>query len=234
MIIAETLKITLEDLGYEVVDIYMSGVETLKKFRPGMADILIMDIHLADKTSGIDTAIEIKKISDIPVIFITNNKDEYLRKKAIYETNAVHYLVKPFTRKDISIAIDFALKAVKADEFNPVKTSIADQKQGAEIFLKNGLGFKKIRVADILFLKADGSYCEFVFKDRSQVFSENLSYFEEKLSFAKELVRVHRSYIINTDYIERIHENRVWITGIEIPISKAYKAEITEKFRFIQ
>ena len=110
LVIAEGLKITLEGLGYEVPAIFTSGTETLKNYTPGMADIVFMDIHLADKTSGIDTAMELKKISDIPVIYLTNNRDEYLRKKAIYETNAVNYLNKPYSKADICIAIDFALK----------------------------------------------------------------------------------------------------------------------------
>src|SRR5580704_9544927 len=98
LVIAEGLKIMLESLGYEVAAIFTSGTETLKSFKPGMADILFMDIHLADKTSGIDTAMEIRKIHDIPVIYLTKNQDEYLRKKAIHETNAVHYLTKPFSK----------------------------------------------------------------------------------------------------------------------------------------
>lgn len=236
LVIAESLRIMLEGLGYEVTDIFTSGTETLKNFKPGMADILIMDIHLADKTNGIDTAIEIRKISDVPVIFLTNNNDDYLRKKAIHETNAVHYLTKPFNKINISTAIDFALKSLKTYEFAGVLPNESAYLLHDSIFLKNGLGHKKIMICDIVVLKAEGSYCSFTFKDnkiKEQVFSENLSYFEEKLAFAKEMVRIHRSYIVNIHFIERIHENRIWVEGVELPIGRTYKNELLEKFRFI-
>jgi DNA-binding LytR/AlgR family response regulator len=236
LIIAEGLKIMLEGMGYEITGIFTSGAETLKNFKQGLADILFMDIHLAGNSSGIDTAMELRKTSAIPVIYLTKNQDEYLRKKAIYETNAAHYLTKPFSKADISIAIDFALKMLKTHEFAGMKPNENAYLVNDSIFLKNGLGYKKIMIADIMYLKADGSYCEFNFKEgkeKTQVFSENLSYFEEKLAFARELVRIHRSYIVNINFIERVHENRAWVKGLEIPIGRTYKSELVEKFRFI-
>jgi len=234
LVIAEGLKILFEGLGYEVVAIFTSGAAVLKDFRQGMADILFMDIHLGNSTDGINTAIELRKISEIPIIYLTQNQDEYLRRKAIYETNAVHYLTKPFSKADICTAIDFALKSLKVFEFAASKPADNAYFLKDGIFLKNGLGYKKIMIADIMFLEADGSYCKFTFKDnKTQMFSENLSYFGEKLDFAKELVRIHRSFIANINYIERVHENRVWVAGTELPIGRTYRNELVEKFRFI-
>jgi DNA-binding LytR/AlgR family response regulator len=233
LVVAESLKIILEGLGYEVTGMFSSGTELLRNYRPYMADMVFMDIHLADKTSGIETAIALQKTSSVPVIYITNSNDEYLRKKAIYETNAVHYLTKPFSRADISIAIDFALKVLKTYKFESIKPGEDAYLVNNSIFLKNGLGFRRIMISDIMYLKANGSYCDFTFRDKSHLFSENLSYFEEKLSFADELVRIHRSYIVNTNFIQRVHENRVWIADAEIPIGRTYRNVLTEKFRFI-
>ena len=234
LIIAEGLRIMLGGLGYEVTGTFTSGVETLKNFKQSLADIIFMDIHLADNTSGIDTAKELAKITPAPVIYITKSQDEYLRKKAIHETNAVHYITKPFSKADISTAIDFALKQLKTYAFAGLQTNEEAYLLKDSIFLKNGLGFKKIMIADIMLLEADGSYCKFTFKDnRNQVFSENLSYFGEKLAFAKQLVRIHRSYIVNINFIERVHENRLWVAGQEMPIGRTYRNELVEKFRFV-
>jgi DNA-binding LytR/AlgR family response regulator len=248
LIIAESLKITLEGMGYEVAAIFTSGKETLENFKPGFADIIIMDIQLADNTNGIETSIEIRKISTAPIIYITDNKDEYLRKKAIYETNTVQYLTKPFTRLDISIAIDLAIKAIKGHNLMLEKANNSSYLINECIFVKDVQGFKKILISDIIFLKAEGSYCNLYFRvtnntsdkkndtktrDDSIMFSENLSFLEEKLFFAKELVRIHRSYIVNINGVKKIHENRLWIEDIEIPIGKTYKNEIRNRFRFI-
>jgi DNA-binding LytR/AlgR family response regulator len=178
--------------------------------------------------------IALTKISKIPVIYLTQNEDNFLRKKAILETNAVHYITKPFNKNDICTAIDFALKQLKTYEFTTLLPEENAYLLKEGIFLKNGFGFKKIMIADIMFLKADGSYCLFAFKDnKTQVFSENLSYFGEKLAFAKDLVRIHRSYIVNINFIERIHENRIWVGGLELSIGGTYRNDLADKFRFV-
>lgn len=232
LIIAESLKIMLESMGYEVVAMYTSGRETLENFSPGFADIILMDIQLKGKLDGVDTSIEIRKMSTAPVIFITQVTDERTRKKAINETNAVYYINKPFTKLDISTAIDLAIKSIKKEKLT-AKSNENSYLLKDCIFVKNGFGFKKVMIADILFLRADGSYCDLVFKENTVAFSENLSMMEKKLSFAKELVRVHRSYIVNIHSIQRIHENRLWVTDIEIPIGKTYKSLLDTMVRFI-
>lgn len=247
LIIAESLKVMLEGMGYEVPAIFTSGKKTLDVFMPGFADIIIMDIHLAGNTNGIDTSIEIRKISTAPIIYITDSKDEYLRKKAIYETNTVQFLTKPFTRLDISIAIDLAIKAIKGQNLISEQANSSSYLINEFIFVRDVQGFKKILISDIIFVKAEGSYCNLFYKinsahgekkkdakrDDSILFSENLSFLEEKLSFAKQLVRVHRSYLININSVNKIHENRLWVEDNEIPIGKTYKNEIRDRFRFI-
>jgi DNA-binding LytR/AlgR family response regulator len=234
LIIAEGLKIMLQKLNYEVVAIFTSGAETIKNFGPGFADLIFMDIYLADEINGIDTAIQIGKNYNIPIIYLTENKDEHLRKKAIYEINTANYITKPFNKEDVVNAIDFALKLLANNKDQRLKNIDNGNLMNDSIFLKNGLGYKKVPISDIAFLKADGSYCVFTFNNlKTYVFSENLSYYGEKLSFAKELVRIHRSYIVNINFIERIHENRVWVAGNEMPIGPTYKTHLLEKFRFV-
>ncbi|MDO3642103.1 MAG: LytR/AlgR family response regulator transcription factor [Mucilaginibacter sp.] len=234
IIIAEQLRMMLEGLGYEVPGMFSSGLDAVRNFTPGYADIVIMDIELADNTNGIDTAIELKKISDPPIIFITNNTDERIRKKAIYETNAIHYVTKPFTRTDISIAIDLTLKLAGEKE-----TALKKENEqpsylmNDSIFIKEGAGFKKIMTSDIRFLQADGSYCYLHVRDGKIMFTENLSFLEGKLAFAKNLVRVHRSYIVNINYITKIQDSRLWIDDEEIPVGVTYKKDLDNLLRFI-
>ncbi len=242
LIIAESLKVMLIDMGYDVPAIFTSGKATLENFNPELADIILMDIQLSGGINGVDTSIEIRKISTAPIIFITDNQDEYLRKKAIYETNSVQYLTKPFSRLDISIAIDLAIKTIKRHELALRKINNSSFLINECIFVKDNQGYRKIMTSDILFLKADGSYCKLIYQNsgrkdidqqESILFSENLSFLEEKLSFAKGLVRIHRSFIVNINEVKKIHENRLWILQHEIPIGKTYKNEIRDRFRFI-
>jgi len=233
MLIAEGLRIMLENLGYEVAAMFTSGPEVIKNFRPGIADIVIMDIELANNSNGIDTAIELKKISNPPIIFITNNMDERIRKRAIYQTNAVHYVTKPFTKLDISIAIDLALKHAGDKEIASKKENEFSYLMSDSIFVKDAGSFKKVMINDIRYLKADGSYCILNYSKGNVVFCENLSFLEGKLSFAKNLLRVHRSYIVNINYITKIQDNRLWIDEEEIPVGVTYKKDLGELLRFI-
>ncbi len=239
LIIAEALKHMLENMGYEVPAIFISGRATLENFKPGFADIIIMDIHLADGTNGVDTSIELRKVSTVPIIYITDNKDAHLQKKAIYETNAVQYITKPFTSLDVAGAIHLAIKAIKTQELTLNTTNDKSHLIDEYIFVKEAIGYKKVMVSDILFLKADGSYCNLLFKGNKKnevtdiLFSENLSFLETKLAFAKNLIRVHRSYIININAVRKIQDNRLWIEENEIPIGKTYKEEVRQRFRFV-
>jgi DNA-binding LytR/AlgR family response regulator len=233
ILIAESLRIMLENLGYEVPAIFNSGSEAIKNFTPGFADIVIMDIELANNTNGIDAAIELKKISDPPIIFITNNTDERIRKKAIYKTSALQYVTKPFTKLDISIAIDLTLKLAGDKDIASKKANELSYLINDSIFIKGEGSFKKIMIDDIRFLKADGSYCTFYLKKDNIMFTENLSFLEGKLSFAKNLVRVHRSYLVNINYITKIQDHRLWIEDEEVPIGATYKKDLGDLLRFI-
>lgn len=233
MMISASLKSMLESLGYEVPAIFRSGNDLLANFREDMADMIMMDINLADNTNGVDTSRALAKISRIPIIYITQNQEESIRKAAIFETNAAHYLYKPFTKNSICSAIDLTLKVLKKEEGTEKKTNEVSYLLKDAIFVKNNFSFNKIKLADILFVKADGSYCDLQCSDRMFTFSENLSILESKLEHADELIRVHRSYIVNVNHIDKIQENRLWIGEFEIPVGKTYRNTIFEKFKFI-
>lgn len=233
-LIAESLKMMLERLNYIVPAVFHSGTDLLREFKEGIADMILMDINLADDTNGIDTSRTLAQYSSIPIIYITQNREEKIRKQAIYETNAIYYLNKPFNLVDVCNAIDLTLKFLNRGVM--VQRDVAAGPSyllDDAIFIKEDFSYKKIRLADILYLKAEGSYCQIQCREKSYLFSENLSYFEERLDFAKDLIRIHRSYIINVKYLERIKESSVCLDIHEIPIGKTYKRQLLEKFRFI-
>lgn len=237
LIVGESLKIMLEQMGYLVPAIFTNGKEVLDNFTPGFADIVIMDIHLKGKLNGVDTALGLREVSTAPIIYVTDNTDDALRRKAIAETNTVQYLTKPFTKAQIVTAIDLALKDIRRHELlNQAGQSsyLTDD----FIFVRDNQLFRKLSIPDILLLKAEGSYCKLVYKaekntTREILFSDNLSFLEEKLKFAKCLYRVHRSFIINIAHLKKAQENRLWIDDIEVPVGKTYKNDIRLKLRFI-
>lgn len=231
LLIALQLKSMLESLGYSVPACYRSGTEFLSAYREGDADVILMDINLADKTNGVETSMQLAALSSVPVVYITENTDEALRRKAIAETNVRYYLKKPFSAGDVCTALDITLKNLDRGTSLLAKPGAPGYLLDDHIFLKDSYAFKKIRIDDILFLKASSSYCYFHCLSGIFMFSENLSHFQEKLNFAKQLVRVHRSYIVNVNRIEKLNEGTIWIGEEEIRIGKTYRSDLLKRFR---
>lgn len=95
----------LERLGFETEGELVYGktaIEAAKNLNP---DLIIMDISLEGEIDGIDAMLEIRKFSDVPVIYITGNSDPYHVERA-QETNYLDYLTKPIEFDDLKLSID--------------------------------------------------------------------------------------------------------------------------------
>ncbi|PWK65768.1 LytTR family two component transcriptional regulator [Mucilaginibacter oryzae] len=236
--VAETIRTILEETGYFVAGVFSSGEEMLDNFHPKLADIIIMDIHLKGNMNGVETSLAVRKISPTPIIYVTDNNAQALRKKAIFETNTVQYLTKPFTAIDLDVAIDLALKTLRKDAEEKTLTNESPYLADDCIFIKEGESFSKLHIDKIVMLQADGAYCKLFYKNNKNItekilFSENMSVLEDKLQFAKNLYRIHRSYIINVSYLSKIQENRLWIEDEELPIGKTYRHDFKNRIRFM-
>lgn len=94
----------LERLGFETEGELVYGktaIELAKNIDP---DLVIMDISLEGNIDGIEAMLEIRKFSDVPVIYITGNSDPYHVQRA-KETNYLDYLTKPIEFDDLKQSI---------------------------------------------------------------------------------------------------------------------------------
>lgn len=95
----------LERLGFNTEGELVYGktaIEAAKNLDP---DLIIMDISLEGEIDGIDAMLEIRKFSDVPVIYITGNSDPYHVERA-RETNYLDYLTKPIEFDDLKQSIE--------------------------------------------------------------------------------------------------------------------------------
>ena len=107
-IIAEDLKETLKDIGFENCLIENSAEQALEIVKKQKPDLIIIDIKLTGKMDGIELAKKINKIEDIPVIYFTAYSEEKVIKKAM-GTKPVAYLIKPVIVKELLDIINSAL-----------------------------------------------------------------------------------------------------------------------------
>ncbi len=107
-IVAEDIKRSLINMGYEVTGISSSGalaVDTALSDRP---DIILMDIKLKGEMDGFATAGEIRSKVDIPIVYLTAYSDNATVEKA-RETSPYGYLLKPFEGRELHTTIQMAL-----------------------------------------------------------------------------------------------------------------------------
>lgn len=101
-IVAIDIKSTLENEGFEIIGMAISGEEAIEKALELKPDLILMDIFLRGSLNGIEASKKIKETINIPIIYLTAYEDKATIDKA-KETNPVEYLVKPF-EEDILIA----------------------------------------------------------------------------------------------------------------------------------
>ena len=113
-ITALDLKFTLEELGYNVIDITDNGQDAINIAAETSPDLTIMDINLKGEMNGIEAA---KKLSELnlPVIFLTAYTDNDTFNKIINDLSVYGFISKPFNKKTIGMSIDFAIKRAKID-----------------------------------------------------------------------------------------------------------------------
>lgn len=97
----------VKELGHNITNIVSKGENAILACRANKPDVILMDIHLAGKKDGIETAKLIKNEFNIPIIFITSEIYENAIKNAIYD-NTYGFMIKPIYKKNLGVAIDFA------------------------------------------------------------------------------------------------------------------------------
>lgn len=107
-IIAMLIEKQITRLGYNVVAKVTSGDKAISAVKDNECNLVLMDIKIIGDLDGIQTMQEIRKFSDIPVIFITGNSDPITRQKAM-ETNPISYIIKPIEMEVLKQAITEAV-----------------------------------------------------------------------------------------------------------------------------
>ena len=100
-IIAEDLRLTLCDLGFDVIGISASGEDAIGKIEEYKPDLVLMDIMLEGELTGIETAAHILDCFKIPVIYITAYADNKTLTCA-RKTLPAGFLFKPFEEGELT------------------------------------------------------------------------------------------------------------------------------------
>lgn len=106
--IAMGIERMLNEWGHTIAASVMTGEEAVEAVRNEIPDLILMDIVLAGPMDGIRAAALIRKITDVPILYLTGNADE-ITVAGARETQPAGYVLKPINKRDLYSNIDAAL-----------------------------------------------------------------------------------------------------------------------------
>ena len=178
-------------------------------------DLVFLDIQMPG-INGIEFAKTIPK--ETFVIFTTAFSEFALDS---YEVDAIDYLIKPVKLERFQKAVDKAFTYSKLidNEFN--KNEIEEFTE-EYFFVKADRKMFKIYFNDIQFIEGLKDYVVMHTENQKVITAMNIKTIYEQLP-KNIFVRVSKSYIINSKYIESVDNNTVYIGKSEIPIGNIYR-----------
>jgi two-component system LytT family response regulator len=206
------------------------AVEKIDKLKP---DLVFLDVQMPGMT-GFDV---LEDIEHEPYVIFVTAYDQYAIKA--FEKNAVDYLLKPLDEERFRNAVNRALKrkTLEHSSIEDLLSSMRSERKGTydtHIFVQKSEKLFNLPVDEIVYLEASGDYTIITTKADQFVSSSGIGKLEEILN-PEVFIRVHRSTIVNVNYLKEIerHFNGGMVvkmqSGKSFPVSRTYAKLIRKK-----
>ena len=198
-----------------------SALKAIEQLNP---DVIFLDIQMPGQT-GFDLLNQAD--TSAKIIFVTAFDEYALR---AFEVNALDYLLKPVNPKRLKDAIE-KLDAEISDEYSHLRKLNYDDR----LFLQVNSNMKFIKVSDLICINASGDYSEIYAGDvKKGLTNKSMREWEGRLP-ENHFCRIHRSTIINLDYIAKVEKwfnnsYRLHLKGLETPMimSRRYASKLKD------
>ena len=209
------------------------AVLAIKAFKP---DLVFLDVEMPDFNG-----FELVKFFDsinFEVVFVTAYSEYAIQ---AFEISAIDYLLKPVQIDKLKSAVQKVNDNLEAKS-SLERLQVLQQNLQADEFTKIALpvldGLLFVEINKLSVLQAEGAYTNVFLKDGSTLLvSKKIKFFEEHLTKRKNFFRIHRSFIINLNFIKkynRLDSSLVMENGVSLPISKERKKEFEDSFQEIR
>lgn len=183
-------------------------------------DLIFLDIRMPGIT-GIEFARSIGK--NTMIIFVTAYAEYALDS---YEVDAIDYLVKPINPERFHQAVRKAMDYSSLIKHSSNNTALEFARDS--ITVRADRQFIKVELKDLLYIEGLKDYVILFLNDQRIITNMNLKTIQAELP-ANQFLRISKSYIVNTNYIQSFNNNAVVIAGKEIPIGNVYRDEFMSK-----
>lgn len=193
-------------------------------------DLIFLDIEMDDGL-GIDLAKSLPELQG-DIIFITAH-DKYALDA--FKCSALDFLLKPIDPEDLVNAIEKARSKSQTIDLQKriqVLEEHLSKQESTKIVLSDSESIYVVKIGDILWCCAEGSYTRFVLADNREILvSKNLKAYEDILD-EKKFIRTHHSYLININHISRFERSEggilVMNNGGTLPVSVRKKDKLMQ------
>lgn len=213
----ELIATYLEQLdNFQLAGSCANALEAREVLETKPIDLLFLDIEMP-LLKGTEF---LKALAYPPkVIFTTAYRDYAIEG---FDLNAIDYLVKPIEFDRFYQAIDKFLSWMSGQQ-----VPRAHPKPNAHFYLKYHKKNIRVQQHSVLFVESQGDYVQLYLSDRQLKVKMPLHQLEEKLD--QRFLRIHRSFIVNTEKITAFTKQDIEIGAREIPIGQFYKDKVLER-----
>ena len=149
ILVAIDIKMMLENHGYEVAGIAGNYAAAIRLFKDEKPDLMICDINLKTKKTGVDLVIKTRHDLKVPIIFVSAIVDDELLEQAL-SLNPESYLTKPFNENQLIVAVRRVLKNGNGNKVYSDNGGATPTKRELEIIQLIAKGHTTKQIAKIL------------------------------------------------------------------------------------
>ena len=215
----EGLALYAQELPWlQVVGSYPSALAAQAALQEQAIDLVFLDINLP-KLTGLQW---LETLTHPPLVILSTAYPNYALEA--FRLDVVDYLLKP-------IALERFLQAVtKAREYFLLRKAATEPvpPTAEYIFVKHALRYEKIALTDILYVEGLQNYVVLHTTVGKRVLHLTLKAVMQTLT-APQFLRIHKSYLINTQHLLAVEGHMVHIGQVVLPISRAQREDLLQQ-----
>lgn len=203
----------LQDIdGIEIVGTCLSAMEAIETLKKQEIDLMFLDINMP-RLTGLEL---LESMQNPPLTILTTAYSEFALDG--FRLNVVDYLLKPYTFQRFFQATQKAIDLYKSR----IVLNEKEDGKSFDMYIRQGDSFQRINWEDILFVESMQNYLKLHFAEHTFVIHQTMISLIEILP-KDTFFRIHNSYLVNIGQIDKINGGRLFVKGIELPISKHRK-----------
>jgi two-component system LytT family response regulator len=200
-----------------------SAIEAAEVLRTQVFDVLFLDVEMP-LMSGLDL---LRTLPDPPQVVLITSSQSYAVQA--FEFAVADYLLKPLSYPRFLQAANKVLENINAQRATSEADAHSATSHDAEFtFVKVDAKLVRVDFADVYYVEALGDYVHLVTNRSKLIVYSTMRAIEEKFP-AQRFVRVHRSFIINIDFVQALEDNSLLINDKYIPIGQTYMRGLSQR-----